>query len=199
MNVSLFQGLWNLIKMRKGGSKPKGAAAEREVAKLLSLWWTNGEDDSVFYLTAGSGARQTSRRKCGMDTHNSAGDLGYLDISGKPLIDKVLFEIKRGYNNRLDVLSVVDAKVTAKPNILLQWLEKAEQEKEDNQRNHVFLIMRRDYKEYVIVIPIALSEKIEKVKKVHTSRRLTLLDTYMIIPLEDFFKWIDGESLSTIL
>jgi len=179
--------------MRKGGSKPKGSAAEREVAKLLSLWWSENKDDSVFYLTAGSGARQTSRRKCGIDTHNSAGDIGYLDVSGKPLIDAVLFEIKRGYNKEIDVLTIADAKAGRKPNILLQWIDKAEQECEENKRDHIMLIMRRDYKEYVIILPLALEDKIaQEVGFFYTGlQTIVMMNEYVIMPLEVFFKWAE--------
>jgi hypothetical protein len=187
--------------MRKGGSKQKGSAAEREVTRMLSLWWSDGRDDSIFYLTAGSGARQTNRRKCGIDTHNSAGDVGYLDVSGKPLIDAVLFEIKRGYNNTLDILSIADAKPTRKPNIILQWLDKAEQERAENKRQYVLLILRRDYKEYVIIMSHAFEDKLaQEIGSFYMGlRTVSIMNEYTIMPLEAFFEWANSSCVKRIL
>ncbi len=186
--------------MRKGGSKPKGASAEREVAKMFSLWWTNGEADDIFYITAGSGARQTTRRKQGKDTANSAGDLNYLDIDGKLLIDSVLFEIKRGYNNTLDLLSIVDAKRGKKPNILLQWITKAEQEREENNRQYIFLVIKRDYKEYFILFPVGLSSQLAYLSsRIRVDKTIIIQHEYILMPLEDFFIWLSPDNLKVFL
>lgn len=77
--------------------KNKGSKFERYVAKKLSLWWSDNERDDIFYLTSGSGARATTRKKKGIDTANSSGDIGTLDLIGKPFIDTFLIEVKRGY------------------------------------------------------------------------------------------------------
>lgn len=186
--------------MRKGGSKAKGASTEREVAKLLSLWWTADEKDDVFYITAGSGARQTTRRKQNKETANSAGDLNYLDVEGKVLIDGVLFEIKRGYNELLDVLAIVDAKTTRKPNIILQWVEKAEREREENERLFISLIIRRDYKEYFIIIPVGLVEALHVYNPLpEIERTICIQGEYLLLPLEVFFRWVNPENLKALL
>jgi len=41
----------------------KGSSFEREICTILSKWWTNNERDDVFWRTAGSGARATTRSK----------------------------------------------------------------------------------------------------------------------------------------
>jgi hypothetical protein len=46
----------------------KGSSFEREIAKLLSLWWSEGMRDDVFYRSHASGGRFTMRRKSGKDT-----------------------------------------------------------------------------------------------------------------------------------
>ena len=43
--------------MRKGGGKEKGRVAEVEVAKMISLWWTNGKDKDAFWRNVSSGGR----------------------------------------------------------------------------------------------------------------------------------------------
>lgn len=43
--------------MRKGGGKEKGRTFEVQVAKAVSLWWTDGKDKDAFWRNAGSGGR----------------------------------------------------------------------------------------------------------------------------------------------
>uniref|UniRef100_A0A6M3IVU9 Uncharacterized protein n=1 Tax=viral metagenome TaxID=1070528 RepID=A0A6M3IVU9_9ZZZZ len=100
----------------------KGADFEREILKTLSLWWTQDENDpreDIFYRTSGSGARSTARAKKGKATHNSSGDVGYLDAIGKPLIDYAFIEIKRGYTsigrvNESDIKSILHSAPTVR-------------------------------------------------------------------------------------
>lgn len=74
----------------------KGGNYEREICTLLSQWWA-GRDD-VFWRTSGSGARATSRRKKGKATANSSTDVTFIDPCGRPLVELLTIEIKRGYS-----------------------------------------------------------------------------------------------------
>lgn len=76
----------------------KGADQERATAKKLSLWWSDGEDDSHFWRSSMSGGRATVRAKSGKTTANSTGDLMAMTAVGQKLLDIVSIEIKRGYN-----------------------------------------------------------------------------------------------------
>ncbi len=78
----------------------KGGEFERNICKQLSLWWTENERDDIFWRTAGSGARHTTRQKKNISTENSAGDVCYIDQLGKPFIDYFLMELKRGYTSK---------------------------------------------------------------------------------------------------
>lgn len=78
----------------------KGGNAEREVAKLLSLWWSEGERDDIFGRSDGSGARFTQRRKRGKDTANQGGDITFIDSDGEPLIKAWSIECKTGYGKK---------------------------------------------------------------------------------------------------
>lgn len=56
--------------MKRGGGKQKGAAFEREVCRVLSLWITSGERQDCFWRSAMSGGRATIAhgrdvRQCG--------------------------------------------------------------------------------------------------------------------------------------
>ncbi len=142
----------------------KGPPFEREIVKELSLWWTDDEFDDVFYRTAGSGSRFTTRKKQGKDTANSAGDVGYLDVIGEPLISNYVIEIKRGYSNQLSVLDFVDKLKGQKQPTLYNWWEKANKEMKDAGRKDVILIMKRDYKRKIICLR---TETFNKLKDWH--------------------------------
>jgi len=45
---------------KRGGGKAKGAAFERDICRRLSLWYTNGKQDDVFWRSAISGGRATT-------------------------------------------------------------------------------------------------------------------------------------------
>lgn len=85
----------------------KGASFEREVAKWLSLWWSNGNHDDLVWRTAGSGGRATNRQRAGKATRNAYGDLAATSAEAQPLFDLITFELKVGYP-RVSVCDLVD-------------------------------------------------------------------------------------------
>lgn len=95
--------------MRPGGGSHKGSSFEREICKRLSLAWTDGERDDVFWRTSGSGARATCRFGRGKATANQYGDICATDPVGVPLTDCFVFELKCGYG-RWDLLDLLDGR-----------------------------------------------------------------------------------------
>jgi len=83
--------------MAKG--QGKGQSFEREICTRLSLWWSDGKRDDIFWRTAGSGARATVRGKSGRQTMNQHGDIMATCDYGTPLIDLFTIELKRGYSD----------------------------------------------------------------------------------------------------
>lgn len=75
----------------------KGGGYERDLSKELSLYWTNGERDDIFWRTSQSGGRAKSRIYTGQKTAYSYGDITFIDPLGKPLLDLAVIEAKRGY------------------------------------------------------------------------------------------------------
>lgn len=129
----------------------KGGQFERTVAKQLSLWHSRNKRDDIFWRTAGSGARATTRMKQGKGTANSAGDLGFIHPSGKAFIDLCIVEIKRGYNRKktapsaqISILSLLDAPSRKKKPTLFRWWDKSEQERKSHKRKYSLIIFRRD-------------------------------------------------------
>jgi len=163
-------------KGKGGANKRKGSNYERDICKQLSKWYSENENDDIFWRTAGSGARATQRMKRSCLTTNSAGDVCALDKSGYPLTSNYLIEIKRGYGNKvitrrskktgketnsvqtgISLMDIVDKFVyqkqrKSKPPILIQWLEKAYAEAKQNKIKEVILIFKRDKKQSCIVL-----------------------------------------------
>ena len=69
----------------------KGSAFEREISKSLSLWYTEGERDDIFWRSSQSGGRATTRAKKGKKTAASYGDITALDNRGEPFTDLFCF------------------------------------------------------------------------------------------------------------
>ena len=74
----------------------KGGDFEREICKRLSMWWTGGQRDDVFWRSSQSGGRATQRAKSGKATYGSYGDIAAVDPIGEPLLKLFTIELKRG-------------------------------------------------------------------------------------------------------
>jgi hypothetical protein len=77
----------------------KGGQFERDLCRVLSVWWAGDPDtDVLFWRTSQSGGRATQRAKSGRRTHAAhCGDIAALDERGAPLTRLITFEAKRGY------------------------------------------------------------------------------------------------------
>jgi len=107
--------------MAKGQGKGKGGEFERKMCKILSLWWSesdNGRND-IFWRTSQSGGRATERKKKGMKTAGSYGDMMAIHESGKPFERFILTEFKKGYDKDIGVLLLIDGR--QKEPVLLKW------------------------------------------------------------------------------
>lgn len=89
--------LIHILKTGRGG-KGKGSDFERRFCEQLSLWWTGGARDDVFWRTGGSGGRATVRQQRGRATYGQYGDVGATHPQGHALVDALTVELKRGYN-----------------------------------------------------------------------------------------------------
>lgn len=120
----------------------KGGEFERAICKELSLWWSGGKSNAIFWRTAGSGARATVRHQQGLETPNSCGDFCAIDPDGFPLVKVISGEFKRGYSGQLHIQSLLDS--TQKEPPLLKFWQQAEKDKEVGDRRWSWLIFKRD-------------------------------------------------------
>lgn len=136
-------------------SKGKGSAFEREVCKTLSLWWSGGVDDSLFWRTAMSGGRATVRAKKGKMTRAHCGDITAVDDAGSTLTKLITFELKRGYN-RGTLSDLVDKPDRARPSILEQFIVQAMTAAKHANTPYWMIIHKRDQKRILVHYPLKL-------------------------------------------
>lgn len=129
----------------------KGSEFERDVCRQLTAWWTGDPAaDVVFWRTAGSGARATTRRKKQKDTTSDhCGDLGALTDDAAVLTRFVTFELKRGYP-AATLTELLDGRPTKKPRELVGFLTQAVESSRNAKTPHWAVIHRRDLHESVL-------------------------------------------------
>lgn len=137
--------------MKKGGSKRKGGAFERQICKELSLWWTNGTRDDVFRRSATSGGQATVRSKKGKQTFGQYGDIAIADPIGQPLISLCTIELKVGYPGQTP-FDLVDSPKKQQP-VYKKFFEQCIKEKQEAKTPYWILIARRKQKETMIYLP----------------------------------------------
>jgi hypothetical protein len=130
----------------------KGSAFERQICKELSLWWTEGQRDDVFWRTSGSGARATTRGKRGSSTYGQYGDIAATDPIGEPLLKFVTIELKRGYN-KATPWDLLDAPEKAAKQTFEKFLCQAEDQRCAADTPGFWLITKRDQRQPIITMP----------------------------------------------
>ena len=135
-------------KKKRKGNPGKGSNFEREMAKKLSLWASNGEHDDWVWRTSSSGARAKTRSKQGKSTANSCGDLKPEHMGAFFLFKKCTWELKNGYKNWC-ILDVIDnTKI------------RSNQKKDKAQTIELFAIQcKEDAKNARVPYPIILTKK----------------------------------------
>ncbi len=73
----------------------KGAAYERTLCVMFSLWISGGTREDLLWRTAMSGGRATIKRRKGKSADSQAGDIGSVDPMGDWMVSTFLIEAKR--------------------------------------------------------------------------------------------------------
>lgn len=147
--------------MKKGRSKNKGNSFERECCKDISLFWTSGTSDSVFYRSDSSGGRATVRNKGGKKTSGQYGDLALREEIGRPLLELCTIEFKTGYPGQ-SPLDLID-KAHQKNTKYGEFFEQCEREREEANVPYWLLIARRKGKQKMIYMPITLYKQLKEI------------------------------------
>lgn len=131
----------------------KGQDFERHVCKELSLWWSGGERDDMFWRTSGSGARSTVRARRGVSTFGQCGDVAATDPDAVPFIKAFAVELKRGYP-RATPIDLLDHGNRKQPQVYDIWLWKVIKEAKENGRLGWMIVHRRDNKESMVWVQL---------------------------------------------
>lgn len=134
-------------KKRKGRGKSKGSAFERSICRQLSLWWSKGRHDDIFWRTSNSGGRATVR-----NSTTGEGDIGAVRPSGHLLIKAFTFELKCGYNSATP-FDLVDMPKKSKQRLWEQWITKLSVKRKD-----WIIIAKRDRRKAVVAMDMLTAE-----------------------------------------
>jgi len=137
--------------MAKGHGK--GSKFEREICKILSLWWTKGKREDVFWRSTTSGARATVRNRKGQSTFGQYGDIQATDPIGQPLLDVCTIEAKRGYSSDT-IAHLLDALPGNKLQVYEKFIQQAKADHKKAGSMFWMLIVKRDRREPLVYIPI---------------------------------------------
>jgi hypothetical protein len=129
----------------------KGSQFERDICRDLSLWWTDNENDAVFWRTSTSGARATVRHRKGKSTRSQHGDICATDPIGQPFVDAFTCEIKRGYTK--DTLADLFDRPKQGKYTYQQWFDKIRETARAARTPSWLLIARRDRRVPLVFIP----------------------------------------------
>ena len=133
--------------------KGKGSSFERAVCRMLSIWWTKGVRNDVFWRTAGSRAMAKTRSKTGKATFGQHGDVQATDPIGQPLINIFSIEIKRGYSKSTFAnLVEPSTHIKPKPCAYETFLEQAIGDSKNAGSFTWLLIVKRDRKEPMVCL-----------------------------------------------
>ena len=144
-------------KRRRGGAK--GSPFERHMCKELSLWWTGGKRDDVFWRTASSGGRATQRAKTKRGTFGQEGDVQATDPIGQPLMNLFAIELKRGYN-KTTIQDLLDRPFTRNPRTgdwmiseMESFINQAREARIQGGAKAWMLVQQRDRRDAVLLFP----------------------------------------------
>lgn len=110
-----------------------GGTFERELSNLLSEWWlctprTDPDYDTVFWRTAMSGGRATTRKKTGKRTGRShCGDIASIDPISAPFTKLITLEAKSGYASTGSLHNLLDKLETSALQTYEEWILQAQE------------------------------------------------------------------------
>lgn len=135
----------------------KGGKFERLIAKQLSMWWSGGIRDDIFWRSSQSGGRATQRLKSGKKTYGSYGDIAALDPIGEPLMKFATIELKCGFTHgsAWEVFEALPTKKNAKKfpqSNFEKAITQARRSAEQAGSHGWLLIVKRDRKRPIIYV-----------------------------------------------
>ena len=185
----------------------KGINFERDICKQLSLWWSNGKTDDIFWRTSGSGARAKTRSKTGQATFGQYGDVQATDPIGQPLLDVCNIELKRGYSTQT-IAHLLDTLPGNKLQTYELFIKQAIQDHKKAGSYFWMLIVKRDRRQPMVYIPMKFYREItdtlfrtseELISEIKTSVRIKFKKKIIFgCPLSEFFRVVKPKVIKKI-
>ena len=138
--------------MAKG--KGKGSSFERDVAKRLSAWWTRKGNVDCLWRSAMSGGKATVT-----GSSVGTGDLVAVNPDGNGLVQRVCFELKRGYP-MADWFSIVESSRTS--TIIKGFVEQAKTSAKLGGCPMWCIIHKRDRRVPLVIFDGGFGEQLER-------------------------------------
>lgn len=148
--------------MAKAKGSVKGGRFEREIPKLLSMWWTEGERDDVFWRVGGSGGRAKVRGRKGQSTANQHSDICATDSCGESLTKFMAIELKCGYNDVTFHNLLERSEDQVKGHKLFEWIEQVQEAQKQSGAMTWCIIHKRDRHNAIMIVPIMFHVFLEK-------------------------------------
>lgn len=182
----------------------KGSSFERDTCRALSLWWTHGQRDDVFWRNRTRVTSKTPNRE------RQLGDMTATHTSGLPFIEVFNAELKIGYSKTKagkkhrvipwDLLDLIDGKGRTFIGFWEQTLEDAV------VSNRIpMLIFKRDYHTPVVCLFHTDVEKLEDLNNdcmiyPYLSATLGLIytETIDLYSFDKFFEWLRPETVRVL-
>ncbi|KON32543.1 hypothetical protein AC477_02845 [miscellaneous Crenarchaeota group-1 archaeon SG8-32-1] len=190
--------------MRKKRKKSgKGSVYEREICKKLSLWWTDGVRDDIYWRTASSGGRATARKKMGKSTVGQYGDVQATDPIGKPLTDLCTIEIKRGYTSET-FANLIERHQNPKVKECLyeRFIKQATDEKIQARTPYWLLIVKRNAREPIVLMSYRFYRQLgyDFIPEARLTYHINEEDfnEVFVCLLEDFLVYVQPEDIKEI-
>ena len=198
--------------------RSKGASFEREICKYLSLWWTEGEFDDVFWRK-----RVRSTRKS-VSAEFQLGDIKAERPEGEDLLKIFSIELKTGYSGGKkrtnvkqvpwDLLDLIDYRTGSedveKKQIIKFWRQCTRDAEVDNKIP--LLIFKRDFHKPIVCIHNNTMNSLEDYQGQYEKRFVIFCpdnytkeqkklgdknkdDWLLFFRADDFFEWLDPETV----
>lgn len=176
---------------KKTKGKGKGSAFERQVAKQLSLWLSEGLEDSWVWRTSNSGGRATIRTRQGKGTSGGSGDLTYTDHRAAWFFDLFSIELKCGYANA-EISALIDSN-QAEPMLLKFW-KQATTDADPHSVKSPILIVKRNNKVPLLFLSKYTYAKLVAVFGQFPLPRATLITEHcklVVVHFQQFLNLVD--------
>jgi len=176
----------------------KGGSFERQIAKDLSLWFSDGHEDDLFWRSDASGARAKTRSKKGKRTHGQHGDICSTHPDSEILTRFFVIELKRGYQ-KWSMLDLVDKKPHAARQVLEKFVEQVKSDQKNSAVPFWSIIARRDQRDPVIIFDSEFVDVFNMLDRLSYIRIKTPELSAYLFNLGEFFRIIKSSEIVEFL